>query len=108
MNEPLHVAILKALLEKDGELALFIATKPGSKREGFELGADGQLLVRVRARAQEGQANDRVIELLSEALKCPKRDIRLMRGAAARHKELRIKKVDRLLAAAVLTKMLET
>ncbi|WP_412546916.1 DUF167 family protein [Maricaulis sp. MIT060901] len=54
--------------------------------------ADGQLnlVLRVRAVSDKGRANKAVIALFATWAGCPKRDIHIIRGAAARIKTLRV------------------
>jgi uncharacterized protein (TIGR00251 family) len=47
---------------------------------------EGELLVRVSAPPVEGAANDAVIAALAEALRIPRRDVRLEAGARGRSK----------------------
>jgi len=63
-----------------------ILVKPGSRRESVEAQSDGSLRIAVNAPAQEGKANLRVIELLSEYLKLPKSRIAIKRGLNSRKK----------------------
>jgi uncharacterized protein YggU (UPF0235/DUF167 family) len=74
----------------DGALHIWITVKPGSKNEGLEVGPGDDLILRVSARAKEGEANERVVALMAELLKLPKSRIRVVRGFAARKKELAI------------------
>jgi uncharacterized protein (TIGR00251 family) len=74
----------------DCELALTITVKPGQRNEGILLDSAGQIVVKVKAPAQEGRANERLIEIVAQALGCPKRNISVSRGQSSRHKELRI------------------
>jgi uncharacterized protein (TIGR00251 family) len=75
----------------DQECALNITVKPGQRKEGIVLDSAGQIVVKVNAPAQEGRANERLIEIIAEALGCPKRNISVARGQTSRHKELRIR-----------------
>lgn len=75
----------------DNEVAFRFLVKPGQKKEGIGVDANGNVVVRVNAPAQEGKANTRVIEVLSEVFHCAKRDISLAKGQSSRHKEVRIK-----------------
>jgi len=70
--------------------ALHLIVKAGQRKEGVSLNLEGQIVVRVNAPAQEGRANERLIEILAEALGCPKRNIHISRGQSAPHKEVRI------------------
>ena len=76
-------AAIRALADSEGRLALRVT--PGARTEGLEL-ADGALVVKVRAKPQEGAANDAVLALLAEALGVATSRLRLLRGATARDK----------------------
>jgi len=78
---------VRALLDAEGRLAIRVS--PGSSRDAIEL-AEGKLLVRVRARAVDGQANDAVLALVAKALGAAPSRVRLLRGAAAREKLLQV------------------
>ena len=65
------------------------AVSLGSSRDAIEL-SGGKLLVRVRARAVDGQANDAVITLVAKALGLAPSRLRLLRGSAAREKLLQV------------------
>jgi uncharacterized protein YggU (UPF0235/DUF167 family) len=60
--------------------------------EGWTADADGRpvLKVRVAAAASEGQANAAVTALVARAVGRPKSAVRVVRGAAARTKQLEI------------------
>ena len=55
---------------------------------------DGILRARVSAPAIEGAANQALLRLLAEELDIPKRDVRLIAGAASRTKLIVIEGVD--------------
>ena len=59
---------------------------PGAAREAVTLLDDGSLDVRVRPRAIDGKANERVIEVLAERLGLRKRDVRIAAGTGSRQK----------------------
>ena len=76
-------AAIRALADGEGRLALRVT--PGVRSEGIELG-EGRVLVKVRAKPQDGGANDAVLALLGKALgRAPSR-LRLLRGATGRDK----------------------
>ena len=60
--------------------------KPGSRRESIERAADGSLIVKVRAPAQEGRANDAAIAVIAEFHGLPRSAVRLISGARSRSK----------------------
>ena len=58
---------------------------PGARAEGLEIGAN-VLLVKVRAKAKDGEANEAVLALLGQALGIATSRLRLLRGATGRDK----------------------
>ena len=63
-----------------------IRVRPGASRTEVGGSHDGALVVRVTARAVEGQANDAVVRALAEALGVPRRAVSLVTGATSRSK----------------------
>lgn len=78
---------LRALVDAEGRLAVRVT--PGARSEGLDL-AEGRLLARVRAKPQDGQANDAVRDLLSAALGVAPSRLTLLRGATSREKLFRV------------------
>jgi uncharacterized protein len=76
-------AAIRALADADGRLALRVT--PGARSEGLEI-QDGRVLVKVRARPQDGKANAAVLALLAEALGVATSRLRMLRGATGRDK----------------------
>ncbi|MGZ3247964.1 MAG: DUF167 domain-containing protein [Croceibacterium sp.] len=76
-------AAIRALADDQNRLALRVT--PGARSEGLEIG-EGVLLMRVRAKAREGEANDAVLALLAQALGVATSRLRLLRGATGRDK----------------------
>ncbi|MBI3395447.1 MAG: DUF167 domain-containing protein [Spirochaetia bacterium] len=67
-----------------------VTVKPGSKKPGVEKNPDGSYVLRVRERAQEGKANQAVIEAMAEVLGVPKSRLQIVRGETARQKTLEL------------------
>jgi uncharacterized protein (TIGR00251 family) len=89
-------------------IALAVRVTPRGGRDaidGIESRADGNsvLRLRVRAAAQDGEANAAVVQLLSRALHVAARDISLVAGATARIKRFRIAGPSADLVAALET-----
>lgn len=63
-----------------------IYAKPGSKQEGVERRADGVWIVRVRARAVDGKANDAIIKSLAEYFGCRMREVTIISGSSSKNK----------------------
>ncbi|MXO70545.1 DUF167 domain-containing protein [Alteraurantiacibacter buctensis] len=74
---------IHALADGQGRLALRVT--PGARMQGIAL-SDGQVEVKVRAKPQDGAANDAVLALLAEALDCAPSQLHLLRGATSRQK----------------------
>ena len=67
-----------------------LRVQPGSSREEFSLAPDGVLRVRLSAHAHEGQANQRLVRVLSKALGVPKSAVTIIHGEKSRKKQVRI------------------
>jgi uncharacterized protein len=78
---------IRALADGEGRLALRVT--PGARAESLELGG-GVLLVKVRAKPQDGKANDAVLGLVADALGVATSRLRLLRGATGRDKLVQI------------------
>lgn len=74
---------VRALADDQGRLALRVT--PGARVEALEIG-DRVLLVKVRAKAKDGEANAAVLALLAEALGMATSRLRMLRGATGRDK----------------------
>lgn len=74
---------IRALADSAGRLALRVT--PGARTEGVEI-AGGRLLVKVRAKPQDGAANEAVLALLAQALGVATSRLRMLRGATGRAK----------------------
>jgi uncharacterized protein (TIGR00251 family) len=73
-------------------VVLRLHVRPGASAEGI-VGTDAwrkALVVQVRARAEKGEANRAVAEVLAAALGVPVRDVVIERGATSREKTVRV------------------
>ncbi|MBT9596423.1 MAG: DUF167 domain-containing protein [Vitreoscilla sp.] len=79
-------------LRADGaqRCVLTLAVAPNARRTEVQGLHDGALKLRLAAMPIEGQANTALLQWLAAELEIPKRDLRLRRGAAARHKQVEI------------------
>jgi len=75
--------LIRALADGEGRLAVRVT--PGARVEAVEI-AGGRLLVKVRAKPTDGEANDAVLAILAKALEVPGSRLRLLRGATSREK----------------------
>lgn len=78
---------VQALVDEEGRLAVRVT--PGARIEALEI-VEGRLLAKVRAKPQDGKANDAVRDLLAAALGQAPSRIELLRGATSREKQFRI------------------
>jgi len=78
---------LRTLVDAEGRLAVRVT--PGGRSEGIEIDA-GCVLVKVRAKPEDGKANAAVAELLGRALDVSTSRISLLRGATSREKVFRL------------------
>ena len=78
---------IRALVDGEGRLAVRVT--PGVRVEAMEI-AEGKLLVKVRAKPEDGKATGAVIELVAAALGIAASRVSLLRGATSREKLLRI------------------
>ena len=63
-----------------------ITVKPGSSQEKIIEAAPGELIVYLRVKAHDGEANDALIKLLSKHFKVGKTTIKILRGQKSRQK----------------------
>ena len=73
----------------DGESRLALRVTPGARTETIELG-EGRVLVKVRAKPQDGAANEAVLALLAAALGVATSRLRMLRGATGRDKLIQL------------------
>ena len=71
-------------------MKVLVTVKPGSSQEKIVENVlsdnDREVTIWTHARAHDGEANKKVIEVLSDYYKVPKTSITLMRGATSKHK----------------------
>jgi len=63
-----------------------VKAKPNSKKEGIKKLGENFYEVRVSAPPEKGKANERIIELLAEFFKVPKKKIKLIKGEKSKEK----------------------
>ncbi len=66
--------------------AIKIRAQPGAKTNAILGERNGAIRVAVTAAPERGKANDAIIEVLAEALKCRRSAIRLLSGLTSRDK----------------------
>lgn len=76
-----------AVADSDGRLALKVT--PGARNEAIAL-VDDAVLIKVRAKPADGEANAAVLALLAQALGLPTSRLRMLRGATGRFKLVQV------------------
>ena len=71
-----------------------VRVRPGSARPGVGGGHDGALVVRVSARAVDGQATTAALAAVAAAFGVPRRSVTLVSGAASRTKVIDVPGAD--------------
>ena len=67
-----------------------ITVKPGSSQEKITETAPGELIVYLRAKPHDGEANEALIKVLAKHFKVAKTTIRIIRGVKSRQKVIEI------------------
>ena len=78
---------LAQLIDSEGRLAIRVT--PGARTQAILIEND-RVSVRVRARPQDGAANEAVRVLLAQALRVAPSQVELLRGATSREKLFRV------------------
>jgi uncharacterized protein (TIGR00251 family) len=67
-------------------MTIEVKVKPKSSQEGIKDLGNGKFEIRVNEAPEDGKANERVIELLSEYFKVPKSSIKIKYGQTSKNK----------------------
>ncbi|MFA4982152.1 MAG: DUF167 domain-containing protein [Candidatus Omnitrophota bacterium] len=71
-------------------MRISVRVKTNSKKDSVEEAGENSFIVRVKAPAVEGRANEAVIDVLSDHFKRPKRMIAIVRGLSSKNKVIDI------------------
>jgi uncharacterized protein (TIGR00251 family) len=71
-------------------LRIRVLVKPGAREEKIGREPDGSLRVSVKARAQEGAANEAVVKVVARFLGVPRSQVRIVSGPSSRTKMLEV------------------
>jgi uncharacterized protein len=83
-------------------MRIAIRVRPGSARPGVGGGHDGALIVRVSARAVDGQATEAALAAVAGSFGVRRSAVRLVSGASSRTKVIDVEAGDPLILAALL------
>ncbi len=75
---------------KEQQVELRIFVKPNAKKTALIAVSDQGLHIKLHARPHENEANDELIDYLSQILQIPKSQIILQRGGKSRYKSLMV------------------
>lgn len=65
-----------------------VTVKPGTSQEKIIEKAPGELVVFLRAKAHDGEANEALVKALAKYFDIPKTSVRITRGAKSRYKQI--------------------
>jgi uncharacterized protein (TIGR00251 family) len=68
-----------------------VHVKPNARLNEVKLREDGVYVVRIAAPPVEGRANEKLIEVLAEHFKTPRRNVEIVAGGRGRHKIVEIR-----------------
>ncbi len=85
-----------------GGVELSLVIQPRASRSRVVGEHDGRLKVQIAAPPVEGEANAELVELLSDLLGVPKRQVEILSGETGRRKRVRVTGVDVATAEAAL------
>lgn len=71
-------------------MRISVKVHPRSRQEKVEQTGDGEFEAWVREPPEEGRANRALVELLAEHFGAPKAEVRIVRGAGSRRKQVEI------------------
>lgn len=71
-------------------MKITVLAKPNSKKESIELREDGVYVVKVNALPADGEANLKIIQMVSKHLGVPKSRISILHGHKGKNKILEI------------------
>lgn len=71
-------------------MKISVRIKPNSKSESVEKRPEGDFLVRVKAPAKEGKANEALIKILSKEFSVPKSRIAIISGLGSKNKIIEV------------------
>ena len=67
-----------------------VRVTPHAKKEYVKEGAAGKFAVSVKAKAEEGRANERAIELMASHFSVPRKNVSIVKGASQPAKIIRV------------------
>ena len=67
-------------------MKITVKVKPNSKEDSVEKVGENEFMVRVKAKPQEGKANQAVVEALAEYFDVAKSRVVLLHGQTSKHK----------------------
>ena len=87
--------MLRITTTRTGALRFDVRVQPRASRTGISGVHDSALRVRLQVPPVDGAANTALVALIAESLGVPRRDVRIVAGAASRTKVLEVVGVER-------------
>ena len=72
-------------------MRIIVRVKPNSKQERVEKIKEGELILRIKAPAKEGKANEAVIKVLARHFKVPPSAVSITGGFKSKNKRVEIR-----------------
>ncbi|TPX33678.1 hypothetical protein SmJEL517_g03494 [Synchytrium microbalum] len=96
VNEPVKEAIVDSPISllKDGGVKISVHVKPGAKTTQVTDFGDDSVGIQLAAQPKEGEANQELVDFLSEVLKLKKYQVTLISGHKSREKVVRVEGMD--------------
>jgi len=92
-------------LDDGAACTLSVRAQPGARRSGVVGTWNGKLKIAVRAVAEDGRANEELLEVLAQALGLKTAALTLLRGEHARIKQVRIACASELVRVRLLSQL---
>lgn len=67
-----------------------VKAKPGARIEKKFIGIDGALVIQTRAKPVDGEANQAIIETVSNLVGVPKSNVEILRGDKSKNKRIKL------------------
>lgn len=71
-------------------MSFYVQAKPGSKVEKAFIGKEGSLIVQTRSRPVDGEANQGIVERISDLMGISKSQIEIIRGDKSKLKKIKV------------------
>ena len=67
-----------------------VKAKPAARVEKISVGESGELIIQTRAKPVDGEANQTIIEIISDLIGIPKSHVEIIRGDKSKNKRIKL------------------